>query len=683
MATRVNKIQLPNNRELYGLSSTQETTINSVENGAQVNTVTGVKGNSEVTYRVGNINLTTANIGAEPIINPAASNPTTQYWRGDKTWQILDKNTIGLSNVDNTSDINKPISTATQNALNLKVDQSGSSYKLYGTSTSGMQVIYNIGHIYKTTENISNTTYGISTTGYLVNKLTPSTLAPTVNDFILFANGYLGRVTTFNPTTYTVNTLGFGTREHDNITINLDDSAKLQINPNYIDYYPQNGSDNLITSGGVWQETKDLSIRIDNVENFINSIGSSESINVWSAAAPVQMEEYELPTNVFTLLQGNGEYTIGDLVILGYGLGYISGLNFLQDNDEITVTGISQSIGSWRANVNWDLGVTDQTNLDIREFEQRTGVWGTANYGDIVYFQNAIGMIVNYWSNGSGSYSIPVQCLTLSETPVYNTQTVTNMDIGTSGNYDGELAISGNINEPSADLYKWNDEMADWELYSDPNSVFILQTKGIRNTYKSIINHAFYGENLLLVSSAQAPIYSRHPLKTTSNSDGTQNLKINQASISSSVVPGKDYSVARLMGNLRWDVAGLSIFTMMRRGTDIYDSPSLNWMIGSNDNIVEMEIWPKEYAGWTMSIGGYGDNPETASTFYSNLVYIKIVKTNNINGQWLQYAYVIEYGGSVYTWLIPMDIYTSFTVKYVGRSDPEDEFIVKYITTPT
>ena len=34
----------------------------------------------------------------------------------------VDKNDVGLGNVDNTSDINKPISTLVQNALNLKQD---------------------------------------------------------------------------------------------------------------------------------------------------------------------------------------------------------------------------------------------------------------------------------------------------------------------------------------------------------------------------------------------------------------------------------------------------------------------------------------------------------------------------------------------------------------------------------
>lgn len=53
----------------------------------------------------------------EPLISAGA---TTQYFKGDKTWATLDKAAVGLSNVDNTSDANKPISTATQIALNGK-----------------------------------------------------------------------------------------------------------------------------------------------------------------------------------------------------------------------------------------------------------------------------------------------------------------------------------------------------------------------------------------------------------------------------------------------------------------------------------------------------------------------------------------------------------------------------------
>lgn len=46
---------------------------------------------------------------------------TGQYYRGDKTFQTLDKSAVGLGNVDNTSDANKPVSTATQAALDAKL----------------------------------------------------------------------------------------------------------------------------------------------------------------------------------------------------------------------------------------------------------------------------------------------------------------------------------------------------------------------------------------------------------------------------------------------------------------------------------------------------------------------------------------------------------------------------------
>lgn len=55
--------------------------------------------------------------GKEPTITAGT---TSQYYRGDKTFQTLDKTAVGLANVDNTSDVNKPVSTATQTALDAK-----------------------------------------------------------------------------------------------------------------------------------------------------------------------------------------------------------------------------------------------------------------------------------------------------------------------------------------------------------------------------------------------------------------------------------------------------------------------------------------------------------------------------------------------------------------------------------
>lgn len=67
-------------------TATERTKLENIEAGAQVNTITGVKGNSESTYRTGNVNITKAN--------------------------------IGLENVDNTADSEKPVSTAQQTAIN-------------------------------------------------------------------------------------------------------------------------------------------------------------------------------------------------------------------------------------------------------------------------------------------------------------------------------------------------------------------------------------------------------------------------------------------------------------------------------------------------------------------------------------------------------------------------------------
>ena len=84
------------------LSSEDKGKLDGIEPGAQVNTVLGVKGNDETNYRIGNVNIT--------------------------------KDNIGLGNVDNTSDISKPISNATQKALDTKAPLD--SPALTGTPTA-------------------------------------------------------------------------------------------------------------------------------------------------------------------------------------------------------------------------------------------------------------------------------------------------------------------------------------------------------------------------------------------------------------------------------------------------------------------------------------------------------------------------------------------------------------------
>ena len=64
--------------------------------------------------------LGSGNIAVEPSITATTS---ADYYRGDKTFATLNKTAVGLGNVDNTSDANKPVSTATQTALDAKTNK--------------------------------------------------------------------------------------------------------------------------------------------------------------------------------------------------------------------------------------------------------------------------------------------------------------------------------------------------------------------------------------------------------------------------------------------------------------------------------------------------------------------------------------------------------------------------------
>jgi hypothetical protein len=62
--------------------------------------------------------------------NSASGGQLLKYDGTNLTWATLAKSDVGLGNVDNTTDLGKPISTATQNALNLKANASDVSAKV-------------------------------------------------------------------------------------------------------------------------------------------------------------------------------------------------------------------------------------------------------------------------------------------------------------------------------------------------------------------------------------------------------------------------------------------------------------------------------------------------------------------------------------------------------------------------
>jgi len=109
------------------------------------------------------------------VIISAPASGQVLYFNGT-TWvnQQLDKNDVGLGNVDNTSDLDKPISTATQTALDDKIDKggvcrivnTGETYNSIATAVSALSD-YDTLHIFS-----QNSTEDIDLTGSNLSNVT-------------------------------------------------------------------------------------------------------------------------------------------------------------------------------------------------------------------------------------------------------------------------------------------------------------------------------------------------------------------------------------------------------------------------------------------------------------------------------------------------------------------------------
>ena len=93
------------NSQYSGLAASKQDTLVSATNIKTINSTTV---------------LGAGNIAVEPTITATTS---ADYYRGDKTFATLNKTAVALGNVDNTSDANKPVSTATQTALDAKTNK--------------------------------------------------------------------------------------------------------------------------------------------------------------------------------------------------------------------------------------------------------------------------------------------------------------------------------------------------------------------------------------------------------------------------------------------------------------------------------------------------------------------------------------------------------------------------------
>ena len=135
--------------------------------------------------------------------NTITAGTTGQYFRGDKTFQTLDKTAVGLGNVDNTSDANKPLSTATQTALDAKQNTLVSGTNIKTVNSNNLLGSGNISVGTVTSVGGTGTVNGITLTGTVTSSgnltlggtLSGVSLSSQVSGTLLIANGGTGATT--------------------------------------------------------------------------------------------------------------------------------------------------------------------------------------------------------------------------------------------------------------------------------------------------------------------------------------------------------------------------------------------------------------------------------------------------------------------------------------------------------
>lgn len=144
--------------------------IQNVKREIQGGVVSGIKGSAESVYRKGLVNITKANIGLGNVDNTSDLDKpisrATQFMFNTKEdianlkalayKDSLKKSEVGLGNVDNTSDLDKPLSKAIIEALKLKEDKSNLGTLAYRDTLTKNEIgLGNVNNVAITQEQIS------------------------------------------------------------------------------------------------------------------------------------------------------------------------------------------------------------------------------------------------------------------------------------------------------------------------------------------------------------------------------------------------------------------------------------------------------------------------------------------------------------------------------------------------
>lgn len=288
--------------------------------------------------------------------NTISAGTTSQYFRGDKTFQTLDKTAVGLGNVDNTSDLNKPISTATQTALNAKQDSLGftavPTTRTLTINGTALDLSADRSWTIATGLTIGSTAISSGTIGRVLFQGAGNVLQQSSSLFWDNTNSYLG-IGTSSPTTILhINGNSAGT--------NPSFQIRQQTNTTPT-WFSVRNTDSLGTSGAI---SLDLGISGGSNQFFT---GTSQGDIILKAYSNLNTSKFFLgatsgSTAQLVLFPSTGNVAIGTTTDSGYkldvnGTARVVGNSFLS-NTFITASGAQLGVGTSTINAYYKAGIS-------------------------------------------------------------------------------------------------------------------------------------------------------------------------------------------------------------------------------------------------------------------------------------------------------------------------------------
>ena len=268
---------------------------------------------------------------------------TLQYVRGNHTLATMDKVAVGLPLVDNTSDLNKPISTSTQNSLNNKLDrQSGSINQYIGGDNFLHTIPVSLSNLVVTSIGTGTSSFNSSTNTLNI----PVSSSGSTTYSLLFNNSGSGAAsgTAFDGSvarTISYNTIGAQAQLSGTGFIKINGTAISYDNTNYLTGIIQ---DNNISSATNWNQAYNkypVSGTVSGTTiNFLSRDGSAAfTVTGLPSGGTTDLSNYYTKPQTDTLLDSKANLIDTTFVLVPFSPNISYSYNSITPNSYVVLTG--------------------------------------------------------------------------------------------------------------------------------------------------------------------------------------------------------------------------------------------------------------------------------------------------------------------------------------------------------